>query len=304
MPAGDGDDAGRRRRQERTEDERRCLCALPSHRCQLPRSPCSAMTSARRSAAFCQFVSTACLRAAPISLGDGGGDRLVLLDRRRELVEQHVHVQTRVPLALRFDRAMQRDDARAGDALDVRGVELQVEVEQPRRRRFPFRGERRARDSPRAAGCTSWRRWSVGSEAASLAASPSRWPTTRKTSRPSPRVSGVTISRWSPARPTDATKPFLLQAVQGAAHGRAAQSHPGDDGSLGDARAGRQLSGNDQGAQLGVDARDVVGRCRGGRRRRRVRGGAAAATRGAVWAKARRNCKARRGTEQDGGDDS
>ena len=150
-----------------------------------------------------------------VALGDRRGDRLVLLDRRRQLVEQHVDVEPRIALALRLDRAVQRDDARTGDALDVRRVELQVEIEQPRRRRLGLATRRRAPCSRRAGALTSCCAGSAGSDAASLAANPSRWPTMRNTSRPSPRVSGrddqpLVAAR---ARPT----PRSLPAEAGAA---------------------------------------------------------------------------------------
>src|SRR5947209_2429006 len=51
---------------------------------------------------------------------------------------------------------------------------------------------------------------------------------------------------------------FLLRAMQGTAHWRSAQSHAVDHGALGDASARRELPGDNQRAELVVDAGDVI----------------------------------------------
>jgi hypothetical protein len=51
---------------------------------------------------------------------------------------------------------------------------------------------------------------------------------------------------------------FLLQPMQRAPHRRATQAEPLNHGALGDPSPWRQLAGDDQSAQLLVDARDVV----------------------------------------------
>lgn len=51
-----------------------------------------------------------------------------------------------------------------------------------------------------------------------------------------------------------ADEAFLLESVQRAPHGCSAQAQPVDDGTLGDPRAGRKLSRDDQRAQLVIDA--------------------------------------------------
>src|SRR6185369_2434720 len=82
------------------------------------------------------------LRGARIALGDRRRDRVVFAHRRRQLIEQDVDVETRVALALRLDRAVQGDDARAGGILDIRLMKRDVEIEQPSGRRLGPRGAR------------------------------------------------------------------------------------------------------------------------------------------------------------------
>ena len=53
-------------------------------------------------------------------------------------------------------------------------------------------------------------------------------------------------------------EPLLLEPVQRAAHRGATRPHARDDGPFGDARARRQLSGDDQLAELPVYARDMI----------------------------------------------
>ena len=71
------------------------------------------------------------LRRDAVASGDRANDELVLLHRRRKLVEQRRDVEADVALRLRLDRAVQGDDARARDVLHVRPVELHVQIEDP-----------------------------------------------------------------------------------------------------------------------------------------------------------------------------
>ena len=173
--------------------------------CQIPARHARRSRSASRVAALCQLVSTACCAAARVSFLDRRRDRLVLFDRRRQLVQQHVDIEPRVSLTLRLDRAMEGDDARP--ATPSTYVAWNSRSRSNRPRAGPCARRRRELAVHGAEALTISFRRSAGSDAASRAANPSRWPTMRNNSRPSPRVSGVTISRWSPARPTEATKP-------------------------------------------------------------------------------------------------
>ena len=60
---------------------------------------------------------------------DGGDDSLVLAYGRGELVEQDRDVESRVALALRLDRTMEREQARTSDLLDEAAVEFEIELE-------------------------------------------------------------------------------------------------------------------------------------------------------------------------------
>src|SRR5256885_8004942 len=72
------------------------------------------------------------LRAIWITSRDRSHDDIVLLDRRRQLFQQHVDIQPSVALALRLDGAMKRQQPRSNDVLDVRAVKLEVELERTR----------------------------------------------------------------------------------------------------------------------------------------------------------------------------
>ena len=52
------------------------------------------------------------LRRGSVALRDGANDDVVLLHRRRQLVEQRAHVEPDVTLRLRLDGAVQGDDPR------------------------------------------------------------------------------------------------------------------------------------------------------------------------------------------------
>src|SRR5689334_5179510 len=59
------------------------------------------------------------LSRARIARRDAADDRVVLLHRRRQLVEEHADVEPRISLALRLDHPVEREEPRAHDPLDV-----------------------------------------------------------------------------------------------------------------------------------------------------------------------------------------
>ena len=54
----------------------------------------------------------------------------MFLDRRRELIEQHVDVQPCIPFGLWLDRAVQGNQARTGSVLDVGLMELVIQIKE------------------------------------------------------------------------------------------------------------------------------------------------------------------------------
>src|SRR5690242_8134896 len=72
------------------------------------------------------------LGRARIARRDAANDRVVLLHGRRQLVEKHADVEARVALDLRLDHTVEREEPRSDHPLDVRAVELEVELEDAR----------------------------------------------------------------------------------------------------------------------------------------------------------------------------
>ena len=208
---------------------------------QLPRSPC---TRSRARVGERRCASSFPLRAAPPRRSPFAMAAVIAscsFTDVAELVEQDTFTYRRaVALALRLDRAVQRDDAwpatpstyaprgicrsssnsRAGDRL----------ASSPRRPERAIDLRNRATSSC-AALFSRQRRGFARRQSLEM-------PDDRRRLRcPSPRVRGVTISRWSPARPTDATSPSCSQAVV-CTDGCAAQSQ-----AIGDARSAMREPG-------------------------------------------------------------
>ena len=152
---------------------------------------------------------------------------------------------------------MDGEEARADDALDVAAVKLEVEIEHARRilalprlgrelavQRAQSRRERLALGRGELGGHAGGEPLEVAHYVVDLLAIVAR---ERRHDQPP----------LAPA-PGRRDEAFLLEAVEGAADGRAAQAQPLADDALGDPRAGGELPPDDDAAQVVVGARDVV----------------------------------------------
>ena len=79
------------------------------------------------------------LRAIRLSGGDGGGNLLVFLHRRRKLVHQDADVDPCVALALRLDGFVKAEQPWPDDSIDVCTVNFEIEREDARRVATPAR---------------------------------------------------------------------------------------------------------------------------------------------------------------------
>ena len=243
-----------------------------SQACQIPRSPCSAITRASRLAALRQLVSTARWAAAGSPAGDGADDRLMLPDRGGQLIDQGADIEPGIALDLGLDGVVQCQQARSTDAIDIPAVEGLVQIEDPGDgdplAGFGGHGPVQLPQPAHHLGPLGLGELGGGPRREALEVTDDQHD-----------LAAVLLGERSdhqPLLPSPAVgidEAFLLEPMQRAADRGAAQAQAVGDHALGDAAAGRELSRHDELAELLVDPPDAVG---------------------AVVGRARRRCRARR----------
>ncbi len=186
-------------------------------------------------------------------------DRFVFLDGSGYHIEEDTDVEPSITLALRLDSSVERQNPGSDHAFHVRPVKRQIQIEV-------------VACVPRVAA-TAAESSIEGTQLDNECAAPGRGQRGRHTSCESLEMSDdreQLLSVVERQRCSDETsllplteccdKPFLLESVQCASDGRAAESEPFGDGALGDERSWRQVPPDNGRAQVAIGKRDVVER--------------------------------------------